>query len=686
MISPRLGAAFVVSCVALALFKLWLVRGDEVACPGSPFDDIWYIQSAKDWYWLRSYRDMPFGTAPYIRLPAFPIYVALVNLTGIPLRVADELLFVFAAFVFTWVLIKAGLSRFLCVLLYAAIVFHPVSFSVNNMVGTDVFYAPVLLFALAGLILLYLRREHPRRLRYALAAGSVLAILWHVRQESFLLLFLLAFYGLLSLAASPDKVRPWAHTLKRLGVLVAVPAAVILAASMAVKTVNYFRFGVFAADAMSTSDFADARTALLRIKPAKPIRNVPVTREARRRAYEVSPAFRELQPYFEGDPGNTWAVFGQSVGVGPDTPGEISAGHFWWALNEATYRAGYNKSARQADRFYRRVADEINAACADGRLQCRFVFSSLVDPHVQNYLPHLPGSFMRMVGVFTWTNAAPKPQDMPNLPTDVRALVDAVANRRRPVVASIRGWASDSKDQLRSVRVRTEDGRVLAHGHFTPRQDVAAALASEGNASPPLYTGFELEFPAADSGASNADIVFTTEGGEELVIHRPGANASGAGERLVYNIDIDDGGPAAAKHKSENSIQRLIWAAHGRLIRLLSYAGLCALLLLLVFRRSVKIQEPIFAVMALLAAAIVIRAAFFTFIDASAYIAATDIRYVFPVMYLYTCVTLMLIATSLRVISSRVGNSHAWRKFDFRKSLGRTAGEASQAKEVSPAS
>jgi hypothetical protein len=466
--------------------------------------------------------------------------------------------------------------------------------------------------------------------------------------------------------------------------MVFVPAAVILAASLAVKTANYFRMGVFASDAMSTSAFAAAGKALLRIKPATPIRNVPVPREVRRRAYEVSPAFRELQPYFEGDPGNTWAVFGQDVGV--KAQGEISAGHFWWAFNEATYRAGYSRSARQADRFYRRVADEINAACADGRLQCRFVFSSLIDPHPQNYLPHLPGSFLSIVKVFMWTKELPKHQDMRNLPTEVRALFDSVANRRRPAAASVRGWAFDAGHQLRSVMARAAHGRVLAYGHFTPRPDVVATFTTNGGAPPPLYSGFEVEFPASAPGAPTADIVFTTEGGEELVIHRPGANASTAGERLAYNIDIDVDGPSASKHELENSIQHLIWAAHGRLIRWLSYAGLCALLLLLIFRRSVTLREPVFTIMALLAAALVIRVAFFTFIDASSYMAATDVRYVFPVLYLYTCVTLMLIATSLRVVGSRVGNGRAWRRFDFGKSFGRTKGEAAQAKGVSPAS
>src|SRR6266545_3902111 len=123
--SPRLNRMFILSCSFLALVKLWLVRGDDVPCLGSPFDDIWYMQSAKDWYWLRSYSELPFGTPPYVRLPAYPLYVAIVNLTGIPLRIATELLLLLAAFVFIWVLVQAKQMRSLCVLLYAAIIFHP---------------------------------------------------------------------------------------------------------------------------------------------------------------------------------------------------------------------------------------------------------------------------------------------------------------------------------------------------------------------------------------------------------------------------------------------------------------------------------------------------------------------------------------------------------------------------------
>jgi hypothetical protein len=666
MPSPRINPLFAGSCLILALLKLWLVRGDEIACLGSPFDDIWYMQAAKDWYWLRSYRALPFGTPPYVRLPAYPLYVALASLTGMPLRIVNELLFLLAAFVFIWVLIKAGQSQALGLLLYIAIIFHPGSFIVNNLAYTDTLYAPVLLLSLAGLILLWLKRDAPRRLWYVLAAGVALAVLWHIRQESIVIIAYLGCYALLWFLHGYRRAESRFNKLKQFGVVVVTPLIVIWGVSAIIKTINYKRFGVFAADAMFTPDFEAASKALLRLKPQVPIRFVPIPRETRQRAYAVSPAFRELESYFEGDPGRTWASFGKDVGV--ETQGEISAGHFWWGLNQATYYAGYNKSARQASQFYRRMAREINAACADGRLTCRFVISPLIDPDAHNYLPYLPHSLARITDLFTSVTAPPKPQDMANLPLDVRALFDSVAHRRaalRSVGAMrIQGWAFNLGDNLQTVTLRAPDGQVLALGQLSPRPDVSAHYQIT-NLMVPLNTGFDLEIPADAPKSLNADIVFTTRSGKEFSVHRPNQiSGTVVGKTLVYNIDEDQ--VFTQKHEREAAMQGFIWAYHGRIVRLLTYAGLVALVLLLLRYRQVDLREPAFVIMALLASVIVIRVAVFTFIDASAYV-ANDLRYIFPVVYLYTCLLLMLISRALSLTVSSASFRWAWRRVDLRK-------------------
>jgi len=551
-VSPRL-RVFVLVCSFLAVLKLWLIRRDEIPCLGSPFDDIWYLQSANDWYWLRAYNELPFGTPPYVRLPAYPLYLAVVNLTGIPLRIINELLFIFGAFVFAWVLIKAGQSRALGILLFTVIVFHPASFIVNNLAYPDTFYASVLLFCLAGLILLLLKRDDPYRRWYALGTGIALALLWHIRQENIIISGFFACYALIWYLHVRSERQSRRNKLRQFMVLVAAPFAVIILVSLVVKTVNYARFGVFSGDAMFTSDFEAASKSLMRITPKVPIRFVAVPHEVRQRAYEISPAFKELEFYFEGDLGRTWASYAKDAGV--QVPGEISTGHIWWGLNQATYYAGYNKSARQAGRFYRRIASEINIACDDGRITCRNVISSLVDPASQNYLPYLGESFLHIVRLFNTSTEPTKPQEHSNLPPDLLNLVNSVTNRRA-------AWSD--------------------------------------------FSAVETQHP-------------------------------------------------------ESRIQRRIWHFHGKAITVLTFVGIFGLLVLIASYRRVDLKQPVFGILALLFVVVAIRVAVFTFIDASWWV-VNDVRYVFPVTYLYSCFLLILIWSAVKLVGSSPSFGRIWQR------------------------
>ena len=496
--ASRAGREFLFVCLLLGLFKLWLVSGDEIVASYSPHDALWFIQSAKQRYWRGPY-DAPFGAPSFIRPPAYPLFIALTKATGFPLRISTELLFLTAAFVFAVSIIKAGKSRLLAILLYAVIIFHPASFQVSSRATPDSFYACTLLIALACMIILLLKRDDIYRLRYAILTGAVLAILWHIRQESVIILALLVVYGLIALLTVGVGRKPRSATLRQLGVIVLVPALVILLVSIAVNTINYAKFGVFAADAMSGPGFESANKALLRIQPMlPPARFVAVPQEVRLRAYRVSPALQELKSTLEGPAGRSWASYARSVGVQVD--GEISTPHFWWALNKGAYDIGYNKSPGQADQYFQRVADEINAACADGRLQCRWAFSSFLDPHVQNYLPYLPASFRRIGGLFFQRYEPDCANDELSLPPEVRELFDEMANRRSanttPWMAHLSGWAANPNDNLQRIVIRDQMGRVLAStDQFTPRPDVVSSYAAQ-DIKIPQNSGYRLEYPA----------------------------------------------------------------------------------------------------------------------------------------------------------------------------------------------
>src|SRR5207237_236896 len=102
----RRGRIVLVACVLVALFKLWIVHADEIVARNAPLDDVWYLNSAKFWYWNRPYDQLAF-----VRPPGYPLFIALTHLTGLPLRVSTELFFLLGAGCFAGALVRAGQGR-----------------------------------------------------------------------------------------------------------------------------------------------------------------------------------------------------------------------------------------------------------------------------------------------------------------------------------------------------------------------------------------------------------------------------------------------------------------------------------------------------------------------------------------------------------------------------------------------
>lgn len=657
----RFGLKFLLVALSLGLFKLWLVSGDEIVTGTSPHDSLWYVHSASEWYWFGPYT-APYGVPPFIRLPAYPLFIALIKQTGFPLRIANELLLLAAAFVFVVSIFKAGQSRVLAILLYSAIIFHPASFVINDEALPDSLYAAVLLLALALIINLLLNQDNRHRLRYAVLTGTTLAILWHIRQESVIIVGLLITYGLIALFLIGIRM-PIRVIARRLGVVVLIPAAIIFLASLTVKTVNYYKFGIFAPDALSGPGFEAARTALLRIEPVQPIRFVAVTKEARLRAYEISPAFREMEPQLEGPEGQRWESYAGLGGVLVN--GEISTPHFLWALNKAAYDIGYDKSARLADQYFQRVANEINAGCKDGRLRCRWAFSSVLDPSVRTYSRYLPASFGRIHSLGFARYELPRRDELAGLQGQVNDLFDRMLNRRIGSSAPysmtrISGWVFDLKDDVRTVLIRDSNGQVLASSdELGPRPDVVSSFIPRG-VTVPLKTGFYLQYLSTEQDNDKEMLVFIKRNGTELVVPRTQAQVSlVTQDSLTYAIDRNE--VLITPRELTSRFQHFIGAVYGPATKILAFLCIGAIVALLLCYTSINPRDAIYWILVLLLATVFTRMMLFTLIDASSYPAAAP-RYLYPVMHLYTCCFLLLIAEAIKVVTIRLKRSNNLRK------------------------
>jgi len=400
----------------LSLFKLWIVHTEEIYGSATEHDALLFLNAAKHWYWGSEY-----SWSAFVRPPAYPLFIAFLHLLHIPLRVGIELMQAAGYLTLVAGLRKAAVPRSVCLLSYAAMIFHPGSFQLNSVTMADNFYAAVLPLALGGLLLTLFTGKPS----HALWTGIALAVLWNTREESILIPPLIAVFLVLALFRQRLVARSWKpvlrYWLKPAGAMVGM----LCLLNLAVDAANYRAFLGFSKSELTASSFRAAYKSLLRIKPARDQRFVSVSTDALQKAYSVSRTFAQLRPQLEGELGHNWQVPAFSA-LGLH---EIGTPWFLWALRSTANAEGIHKSPASARRFYRNVAKEINRACDEGRIPSRFVLSSLLDPGALANIHHLPQSFPRIAALFLLQYHRMEGRDDAILTESQRALYDEMTGR-----------------------------------------------------------------------------------------------------------------------------------------------------------------------------------------------------------------------------------------------------------------
>jgi len=371
-------AGFILAVAIVIAFKLWLIHGETIVGSATQYDALWYLRSARHWYWGATYDWIAF-----IRPCAYSLWIATVHLLHIPLRLAIELLQMGGALTLVFAVRALDVNRWFCLASFALICLHPIGFQQNNYTMSDTFYAGLLWYVLGGLLLSLAGRG----LWISFATGIAIAILWNAREEGILLLALVATW--IVLLRNP---RP---------IFATCATAVLLIA--AICGVNQSVFHSFARSEMTAPVFQSLYHSLLRIKPAEPKPYAPITMDTLGRAFAVSPTFAKLRGPLDGPLGEAWRV---ETRRRTGTPNEIGAGWIVWATRQAAATEGIFASPKTARRFFTKAAREINQACDESRLPTRFVLDGFLDPFTQSGTrPRLPTSAARVAArVFArWT-------------------------------------------------------------------------------------------------------------------------------------------------------------------------------------------------------------------------------------------------------------------------------------------
>jgi hypothetical protein len=383
-------ARLLLPIIVLSLLRLWLASGQMLtAFSHATADDRLFLSQA--WHlaegrWLGSFDHLTLVKGPF-----YPMWIAAGYILGVPLQLSQNVLYITACVVTILALRPVVRSSAALVAIYAVLLFNPVTFGIHRVLREGV-YIPLTLLLAAFLIGLFFRRTTSMRSLAIWAGGAGLALsgMWLAREESIWILpsmlFILA-------AAAFSQWRRGADRLGRRYLLLISPFAILLASIALVSAVNRAHYGVFLVTETAASDWLAAYGALSRVEHDSWRRYAPVPRHVRERIYRASPAFSELRSVIEGDLGRLFTSYG--CVEGRELCSDVSAGWFMFLLREAASTAGYYRSAPIALAYYRRLANEVNAACAVGTLRCGPPRATMRPSWRQEYGPLLLVSLAR---------------------------------------------------------------------------------------------------------------------------------------------------------------------------------------------------------------------------------------------------------------------------------------------------
>ncbi len=350
---PKMVRWLLVVGVILFLFKLWIVGGHDILVKFRPHDDSLFAILATNLLegnWLGEYNNKTL-----IKGVGYPLFMATSVWLGTSILTLQHLLYGFVCFLVVVALKPVVRQPVYLLACFGFLVFNPMTYTYPLMRETlrASLYLSLSLWVLASLLGLWNCRNHRgmATIWWSLSLSLSFVWLWVTREETIWIMPGLVAFAFIYLL--PFRWNLGNSLLMRLSALV-IPLVSLGLVNMAVVSKNESHYGVAVVNELKSPEFSRALGGLMRIKHDKLEEHIIVSKDAQARAFRVSPAFAELEPYLIGEP-------------------KLLASFYIWRLRSAVRKAGYYDDPENAIRtfdFYHRMGNEINDACDSGVLDC----------------------------------------------------------------------------------------------------------------------------------------------------------------------------------------------------------------------------------------------------------------------------------------------------------------------------
>lgn len=387
------------------------ISHDEIVADHADARD--YVALAQQWY----YHAHPIW---FTRLPVYPLFVALIQPLGIPLRWTIELVQLACYALFAGGIHRHGVSLRASVAVFGSMVLAPQTADLNNYCLADTLYSPLLIGA-AGAAVIALATMNWRAFA---GCGILLGLLGDLREERILLvplaLLVIGFAVLVGHGRLRERLVMPALSL----LLPWVGISVIFQAAFCSRT------GLPGHCLLSTPGITALMHSLHRLPHSgEPRPMFIIDAEIRRAAYEASPTFRERKLAFENAP---WKDRVKSfTGVS-----DFSTDGIVWTAMDA-FKVDGPFSVRRRDDLMQAAAREIDeATAARGSQRILLGGTFPINETAIEVLRNTWGELIRLA--FRQAFVAPqlgKFQAYAAADPEISAVYDQMANRRAGMAA-----------------------------------------------------------------------------------------------------------------------------------------------------------------------------------------------------------------------------------------------------------
>jgi hypothetical protein len=632
--------------LAVAVISTWIRMGfPTYAISEASYDDQLFIRTAHylaAGQWLGPYDSLTLAKGMF-----YPLFIALAFWASIPLKIAEHCVYLAACALTARVVRKQSGNDSLSLVLFVLLSFNPVFWNIHlARVIREGLYISLSLFVVVLIVMIAFpaspqeSRSSRRLVLLGLGLGLMAVAFWLTREEGMWLLPAAAAVLIIALldrllpswrlASGRQSVPRGSAQVKAVALPLSLALVIFVAGDWLVAGLNFRHYGIFETNELKSKSFRHAYGALSRIQHDEWHRYIPFPKDARLRAYAVSPAARELANSLEGATGNLW-LQGSCKLLNTKPCDEVQSAWEIWEFRNAVADAGHYHSGKDAKKFYDTLAEQIDSACDHRTIRCLPRRASLAPPFRWEYLGEAV-SAGRLVakGMFKMGDGRVGSAASSGSAEEIAIFADMVGSVYLPEArtSSVRGWVAAASGTPTMRLVTHTQEHVESSLDILPAPDVLAVY-------PQLKAiRFELR---TDSPVASSELVVDAPGVGQFsipfaqLVHGPAISIPGLWVQ-VDSASVGEGTKATNTRRAvQVKIATVIASSYAIAFPVLIVFGAAGLLIATFFRQLCPIPAGLLALGLGSAAAVGSRIALLAYLYASSFsIMPADVLYSSP--------------------------------------------------------